>query len=436
MSDQNYGSIFTSEYEALEPVDEGTPISKRSALAVALATVCVAGVFGAAFSQRYGSLVYPSGKNLYPDSYPDSKAQSGNFPSTLMKLGGILDGRPDFKPEDPNQSENFPNFVPVNTRQAIERGWVKSEDKACDEMLGEEWLYGGERAIDTSVTVYFTPQVGDDPGVATAVEVDYYDFVEPNLTMAGQKDLTKVYFSGPHVNSKSEEYHSVAVLLRKPDDQGVCDTTKAVKNQTVPYVAIAPALANKIVPILENDTELIDGWKEGACINYMGYHWASDVIGGKDLTYEMGNLVPVVPMYGPDKSINGIFFVAVGLKQKPFRPSPECMPYTNQAYSAVNTTKCFVDNLNFWDSFPLSLNNNILPPNKFCTNFCGECNFTNSKFGDWVTTMHFLFKDTIREYNQGKYQCKQEDEYGSCRNNNRSYLPKAAEKNGGYVGEN
>lgn len=222
------------------------------AVALALATVCVAGVFGAAFSQRYGSLINPSDPNPPAYSIGDGLDDFQNFPSTLMKLGGILKGPPDFKPVDENQSENFPNFVPVNTEQALETGWVKSEDKACDEKLGEEWLYGGKRNIDTSATIYFTPQVGLTPGVATAVEVDHYGLVEPNLT--------GIYFSGPHVNSENVTYHSVAVLLRKPDDQGVCDTTNAVEKQPDPYVAITPALANKIVPV-EVNKELINGWK-------------------------------------------------------------------------------------------------------------------------------------------------------------------------------
>lgn len=153
----------------------------------------------------------------------------------------------------------------------------------------------------------------------------------------------------------------------------------------------------------------------------MGYHWASDVKVGKNLTYEMANLVPVLPMYSDDKKIVGIFFAAVGWRQTGY--PPKCLPFTNPTYSSVNVTKCFVEELNFWDSFPLSLDNNFeMGANIFCTNFCGECNFTNSFDDGWGSTMHFLFKDTISEYNQGKYQCTQKDDYGSCRNEPRYYL--------------
>ena len=70
------------------------------------------------------------------------------------------------------------------------------------------------------------------------------------------------------------------------------------------------------VPRNQSDEELQTGWMEGSCISNMGIHWFKDMVGGPDITYEVSNLVPLVPMYSTTNGgINGIFFVGTSLKQ-------------------------------------------------------------------------------------------------------------------------
>ena len=53
-----------------------------------------------------------------------------------------------------------PYSLPTNTTDAALKKWIKI-DKPCNPLLGEEWLYRGERSINVSASVYFTAEVGD-----------------------------------------------------------------------------------------------------------------------------------------------------------------------------------------------------------------------------------------------------------------------------------
>ena len=174
-------------------------------------------------------------------------------------------------------------------------GWVKIEDEPCNEKLGEPWRVSGERSRDSCVTLYFTPQVGDIPGYLSAVEADYYDNVEENLI--------GTYFKSAEV-SKDGTYWSIAVLVREPTEQGLCDTSEHVGIQEEPYFAVAPEMVNNVYPNNSNDPEMKERFVEGMCSDGMGFHWFSDVVGGAKLTYKPENLVPVTPMYN---SVTGDF---------------------------------------------------------------------------------------------------------------------------------
>lgn len=190
------------------------------------------------------------------------------------------------------------NEMPLNTVLALEQGWKKSGD--CVKSLGEPWLYGGEKSIMSSATIYFTPQVGYKPGYVSAIEVDYYGYIE--------EKLVGLFFSEERT-SKDGKYHSVAVVLRDASKQDLCDTESPLAYPYEEYLAISPDFANMVVPLQEDSPELKENWKEGSCIPQMGFHYAHDVVGGKDITYKAENLVPVVPMYDSrDGKLNGVFF--------------------------------------------------------------------------------------------------------------------------------
>jgi len=264
---------------------------------------------------------------------------------------------------------------PTNTIEAADLQWEKS-DESCVSTLGETWLYKGERGIQTSATLYFTPEDGDVPGSLSGIEVDYYGYIED--------DLVGSYLSEER-SSKDGTYHSLAVALRNSAKEDLCSKS-AKRNAEDKYVAISPGLANVELPMKNSSPLLTDTWKEGACIPGMGYHWLTDTVGGNKLTYKAGNTVPVVPMYDNDGDFVAIFFLATAKKQnwdaviadlcfpKPF--TPEC-----------------IDALNIWDPGPglTQANQGLF---YMCGNLCGQCEFTGSGSDPGMyTTMHWFFKD-------------------------------------------
>jgi len=254
-------------------------------------------------------------------------------------------------------------YQPTTTSEATEMGWSKL-NQTCDPMLGEAWLFGGEQDIDSSMTIFFTPEVAGTAGVASGLELDYYGYIEENLVGS--------YFSDEKI-AKDGTYHSVAVALR---DDDVCDTSAPKAPGNEPYFAVAPHMANIIIPTTENAPELSSKFKEGRCILTLGYHWVHDVVGGADLTYKAENLMPVIPMYSSrDGSINGIMFISTERKQ---------VKDSNGDWKT-----------NFWDKSP-GLSEQINDPEtsrQFCNNFCGTCQFSGSNDG-YYTTLHWFTKDT------------------------------------------
>jgi len=275
---------------------------------------------------------------------PDEK----HWPAMLQKIGGGV--------------ADFPSLFPTTTAEASDKGWMKTSE-TCNPLLGEAWLLGGELAINSPATMYFTPQVGGVSGVVSGIEVDYYGSMQENLI--------GTYFSEEKTSSDGT-YHSLAVALRSDD---LCDTANPATPGNAEHIAISPGMANQIVPTHQDSPKLQTDYKEGACLMTMGYHWFQDVVGGTELTYEADNLVPVVPMYDSvDGTLNGIFFLATNAKQT----------IGSGEYDG-----------NFWDRSPgLSQANTFLDgTNPFCANLCGGCQFTGTEDG-MFTTMHWMFKNT------------------------------------------
>lgn len=327
---------------------ETNSIGKKLAIFIAAVVIFLVGYFSGGF------------KTTSISSAPSTQEdEASHWPDYLVSQAALFTKRP------------------TTTVEAVELGWEKS-DESCAPSLGEPWLFKGERGLNTSVTLYFTPQVGDVAGVISAIEVDYYGYIEENLV--------GTYFSEERT-SKDGSYHSVAVALRNANQQDLCDTEKPASKQFGRYLAINPDLVNKEIPVHSGLSELEAEWREGSCIPQMGYHWATDVNGGKDLAYKADSIVPIQPMYrSADGSIAGIFFMATVKKQNwaadcnVFVPTPECM-----------------GPLNFWDPGP-GLNQVNAPPFYFCSNFCGECKFTGSGSDPGIyTTMHWFFTDTSLE---------------------------------------
>jgi len=288
------------------------------------------------------------------------------LPAALVRNASVADVLPSAPDEKhwPPMLQTMGGDFPTTTAEASTKGWVKT-DEACNPLLGEAWLLGGELSINSPATMYFTPQVGGVPGFVSGIEVDYYGFMQENLI--------GTYFSEEKTSSDGT-YHSLAVALRSDD---ICDTENPATPGNAEYIAISPGMANQILPTHQDSPKLQSDYKEGSCLQQMGYHWFQDVVGGTELTYEADNLVPVVPMYDSvDGTLNGIFFLAINYKQ------------------TIGTGK---NDGNFWDiSKGLSQANDFLGgTSPFCANLCGGCQFTGTEDG-LFTTMHWMFKDTKR----------------------------------------
>jgi len=310
---------------------------------------------------------------------------------TMLRSKGPKEGKKakklkelDLEDDDDDSPQHWPNYLssqafmhtkrPTNTAEAIKLGWRKTEEP-CVPSLGEPWIYGAERSIHSSVTLYFTPHVGDISGVISGMEVDIYGYIETKLI--------GVYFSKEKTSLQDETYHSLAIALRNSAAQDLCDISTPAKKDGLVYVAISPDLVNQQVPIKSNLSSLTSKWKEGSCIHTMGYHWFQDTEGGLNLSQKAENTVPVVPMYNSvDGTINGLFVIATDAKQNwkgtsctIMTPTPECMGA-----------------MNFWDPIQgLSLDNRS-NGTKFCSNLCGdECQFTGNGPSGRFQTMHWSF---------------------------------------------
>jgi len=286
--------------------------------------------------------------------------QSVNFPNEINKNPIVL---PLYIGEQP-LTETSPKTIPVTTEQAVKMGWIKIGDESCNRALGEAWRINGERSRESSLTLYFTPQVKLIPGVVSAIEADYYDHVE--------KNLVGTYFK-PGVVSKLGTYWSIAVLVRKPTKQGLCDTSEHVGIQEEPYIAVAPELVNNVYPTNRNDPEMKKRFVEGVCTPGMGYHWFSDVVGGAKLTYEVKNLNPVTPMYN---SVTGEFqafyFIATDVLKRNW-------PFEKCGWGLSGPCGFQHGVSNMWDNFGPGLFQKNEYPYTFCGQFCDpDCQFTGA----------------------------------------------------------
>jgi hypothetical protein len=272
---------------------------------------------------------------------------------------------------------------PTTTAEAAGLGWTKAEGEACNPKLGEAYRKnGGVRSTSDPVTLYFTPAVGGVPGVVSAVEVDYYGYVEDELMGS--------YLLNKQTTADGEMMHSLAVALRDFDKHDLCDTSAPISDTGMERVTIAPDGAADNVPLHETDEELIANWAEGSCIKTMGVHWGKDTVTGSNMSYEAGKTVPIVPMYGTkDGKLQAFFFYASGRKQTfPM----QCAQYLANFFDHTEVNECGAGLINTWDNTPGLTQANV-PGFYACSNFCAaDCQFSGSPDGVF-STMHWMLKN-------------------------------------------
>lgn len=345
----SYGSIPTDPDAPLASTEKG-PASSRN---ICVGLVALAGVIA-----------------LFSFSRPVPDVPLEHWPEALIKI----DGAPEMA-----GAKGGPNILSTTTDGAAANGWVMS-DEPCDPLLGQSWLYGGERSAKYSAAIYYTPAVGDVPGRLSAVETDFYDGIEDKLV--------PLFFSSEKT-SKDGVFRSLSVAVRNGKAEDLCDTTTPVSGGNPPYVRIAPGKANMYLPTTEDVDDLdANGWQAGSCLPFMGFHWEK-FLEPQELPYKAEDFVPVVPMYSSmHKSINGVFIHATAKQQTwPEECEPNIRPPN---LCALESGK-----MNMWDASPGLLEerekNGLF---YMCSNFCGDCSLTGSKDG-YYTTMHWLFVNTI-----------------------------------------
>jgi len=283
---------------------------------------------------------------------------------------------------------------PVNTDEATSMGWKKNDEK-CNPNLGEPWLFGGKRSYNSSVTLYFTPAVGEIPGVVSAVEVDYYGYIETSLI--------GTYFTKERT-SDDGPYHSVSVAFQNGALKNLCDASTTIEPHGEKYLAISPDLKNRTIPTEDSFSIMSsNGWKPGSCIPQMGYHWISDVEGGADLSYKAESTVPVVPMYYEGK-LTAFFFLATTLKQNWPASCTRKFPFLKTPEEHANFNDCMKFQ-NYWDP-NYGLLQETTGPFFVCSNVCDRnCKFTGARYDPpTYSTMHWFVRD--KEYMTDKVGCK------------------------------
>jgi len=239
--------------------------------------------------------------------------------------------------------------------------------------------------------LYFTPQVSDTPGSVAAIENDYYDRVEENLV--------GTYFK-PAAEAEEGTYWSIAVLLRRPTVQGLCDTSHPVPIQEERYFAVAPEMINNVYPSNSNDSETNARFMEGMCSPGMGFHYFSDVVGGSKLTYKASNLNPVTPMYSSQTGkIQGFYFIATDVLKRNW-PHEACNGFGPSSMGCGMSQPGVAPGYSqsMWDWVVPTLWEENMSPFFMCNQFCDpNCGFTGGKdfpelgIPAGFMTMHIFF---------------------------------------------
>lgn len=177
----------------------------------------------------------------------------------------------------------------------------------------------------------------------------------------------------------------ISVSFRSPSD--VC-SKKSSKLPIGNQLVINQHTINKSIPMTSSQAAQV-GMQPGSCMHQMGQHWFYDLeSGGAKMTWNPGNLLPIVPMYaeGSKGHINAFFFT---------------------------TPACQYDSGHNWDNVPVVCS---LTAAMMCKNFCqSDCDESawaiargKSPWKDPTTyrwgTMHVFFNgnpDSVKCKNAG-----------------------------------
>jgi hypothetical protein len=264
--------------------------------------------------------------------------------------------------------------LPTTAAEATQQGWY--QNGACTPRLGQEWAQNknGLPSTDKPIVLYFTPS-GQVTGVGTM----------------GYGNFTGKVVEDGYWRKVDDDQYFISVTFRDP--ASVCDAGFTSSDLLGDRALINADILSREIPLQQADA-ISEGYetgktlqsychtshaclfinyplapfvflKKGSCFASMGTHSFYDLVGANGaMTWEAGNLMPVVPMYdrNNDFKLNAIFFTTpFKVQQSAFWPSA-----------------------NQWEPVPLV---NYL----MCKNFCDDnCGWDDTKV--W-STMHFYFSD-------------------------------------------
>eukprot|EP00943_MAST-04B_sp_MAST-4B-sp1_P009523 g9523.t1 len=231
---------------------------------------------------------------------------------------------------------------PTTTQDAVAMKFAPVNNSYCIPNLGIAYAKGGKPSVHEPVILYFTAS-GHLSGVGTKV----YGSVETTLLKAG-------YFIETDKNT-----YEINVAFRNASTMCTKDVSPPPGSIGDRLIINPRGLARSVPTTMED--ALNEKYHRGSCFNGMGTHYFYDLDTAPKMSWKSSNLMPVVPMYTADGSINAIFFASSTRQQTIFPPS------SNQ-----------------WEPVPL-------PNAAMCKNWCDkDCTFSGTSV--W-STMHFYFRD-------------------------------------------
>jgi len=229
--------------------------------------------------------------------------------------------------------------MPLNVSVAIAAGWAPISNQ-CNPLFGIAYASSSSGPGEWSEAFLYFTSAGQLSGFGARVwDTDVPQYLIPNFWVP--------------VQGKANVY-DIAVIFRS--------SNITCSGQTSPYIMGDRILVNGMFNIpLTSVAAKSAGWVEGACIPWMGTHWAYDLsTKGSPMTWNASTLMPIMPMYGPeDTQIKAVLIASTTVQ------------YTE----------------------PLGDFEGPIPNFIMCGNWCdSNCHFTGTS---WWSIMHWFFTDYV-----------------------------------------
>ena len=225
---------------------------------------------------------------------------------------------------------------PLTTTDAVSAGWVRGSS-SCDDNLGIAYNYKDSAPTKKRpVSLYYTAT-----GAIAGVGIRVYGSLPSNLISRG------------FWVKQSDGAYLLTVSFRPTS--AMCGTTTSpgtIGNQLM----VNQGTLNVPIPLTDSAAQA-GGFTKGGCIDKMGTHWALDLESAPKMTWEVANLMPVIPMY--NDGVVSAFFIASDDTQQ------SLLPPSNR----------------FWDIV-------VIPRSLMCLNWCDDsCSWKGTLA---FSTMHWL----------------------------------------------